>query len=38
MLPFADALWCRIAIQAYNDAAQCAPVADALEAAIGALG
>lgn len=33
-MPFADALWCWVAIQAYNCPEQCAPLGDALEAAV----
>jgi isopenicillin-N epimerase len=33
-MPFAGALWCRIAIQAYNSLEACAPLGDALEAAL----
>lgn len=36
-MPFAGALWCRIAIQAYNSPQECAPLADALEAALASL-
>jgi isopenicillin-N epimerase len=36
-MPFAGALWCRIAIQAYNSEDEVGPLGDALEAAIAAL-
>jgi isopenicillin-N epimerase len=36
-MPFAGALWCRIAIQAYNSEDEMGPLGDALEAAIAAM-
>ena len=36
-MPFAGALWCRVAIQAYNGPEQCAPLGDALQEALASL-
>jgi isopenicillin-N epimerase len=36
-MPFAGSLWLRVALQAYNDIEQCAPLGDALEQALASL-